>query len=752
MNTRGRNRQLFRMLVRWSLSYIVISVIAVLIISYSSVLYTDEITTELDRINRLQLKNTKSILDGRLEALSRFCEMMNVQNGSVSTLLKTLDISAVTRYRIYEASNSIRIAEVYDDDSSTCLIYYPELDLVVSGSYYADKRYYYDVMLSSDGYSYESFENVLSSAGGKETRIFELGGTPGRQTVALARPLNSSNEYSSRALVVMIFNLSSLLEKNTDLDSSRDNVMIYDRFDGSMISSRPVDAKTAASIASRIDGSESEASLELDDYVVSFVSSSYEYWWYVALTMRQEHIQVLTKLKTIVIAFVILYALVSFLLIFYRTRKIYRPLKDSLDILPKDSSIPQKGGVIDFMTSSINTLKSTNDELDLVVKDQRGMLSVAVKRRLLVEEDAWKALGKEKIAKYGIAVSGFVAVLAVRWEKVSAALTERVRASMSSHSVGGTYSSECSAFMLWSENRENLSESSMSILRETMEYLSKNGIRDISLALSSVHEAPSGYYECYREAQFVFSSQKIKHNPSLVAFSQLNLLPVFMIPDYPASMESRLLDCISKGDGENAVEVVHNIFSRNYEKTLNPESLSLLLSMILGGITKVASREELDATADEERRIMDSRGDISLSEDRLERFIVKLASLKAEEILAKKQSSRSTLSDEIARFIAENYGNAMMNVSFVADHFNMSLSALSSVFNDAGYGKPGQYINLVRLEKARQMIAEGKGLDEVSSVCGWGSLRTFLRVFKQYEGMTPTQYRTLHSVFSEKKE
>lgn len=34
-------------------------------------------------------------------------------------------------------------------------------------------------------------------------------------------------------------------------------------------------------------------------------------------------------------------------------------------------------------------------------------------------------------------------------------------------------------------------------------------------------------------------------------------------------------------------------------------------------------------------------------------------------------------------------------------------------------------------------------LEDIAVSCGFGSQRTFLRIFKQYEGLTPTQFKEL---------
>ena len=49
-----------------------------------------------------------------------------------------------------------------------------------------------------------------------------------------------------------------------------------------------------------------------------------------------------------------------------------------------------------------------------------------------------------------------------------------------------------------------------------------------------------------------------------------------------------------------------------------------------------------------------------------------------------------------------------------------------------------------RVMLCRQLLSEADlSMTEVASRAGFGSIATFNRVFKQYEGITPTQYRTM---------
>ncbi|WP_370733789.1 helix-turn-helix domain-containing protein [Paenibacillus dakarensis] len=70
-------------------------------------------------------------------------------------------------------------------------------------------------------------------------------------------------------------------------------------------------------------------------------------------------------------------------------------------------------------------------------------------------------------------------------------------------------------------------------------------------------------------------------------------------------------------------------------------------------------------------------------------------------------------------------------------------------FCHVGYTKPAarsrsfrDYINRLRINKALWMLAESKlSILDISYECGFDSIRSFNRVFKQIMNTTPTEYK-----------
>lgn len=67
---------------------------------------------------------------------------------------------------------------------------------------------------------------------------------------------------------------------------------------------------------------------------------------------------------------------------------------------------------------------------------------------------------------------------------------------------------------------------------------------------------------------------------------------------------------------------------------------------------------------------------------------------------------------------------------------------LSHLLNERLHMGFREYLNAMRLERAQQLLrGTGKSVEEICGLCGFGTLRTFDRVFLRQFGVTPRQYR-----------
>lgn len=97
---------------------------------------------------------------------------------------------------------------------------------------------------------------------------------------------------------------------------------------------------------------------------------------------------------------------------------------------------------------------------------------------------------------------------------------------------------------------------------------------------------------------------------------------------------------------------------------------------------------------------------------------------------------------EVLDYISENYTNSSLSVGGIALHFHISQSHLSSQFKQATGTNLSEYIHLVRIREAKQMItASDYTMLQIAEAVGYTNTSTFYRNYKRYEGGSPNQLR-----------
>lgn len=96
---------------------------------------------------------------------------------------------------------------------------------------------------------------------------------------------------------------------------------------------------------------------------------------------------------------------------------------------------------------------------------------------------------------------------------------------------------------------------------------------------------------------------------------------------------------------------------------------------------------------------------------------------------------------KLKEFVQENYFRKL-TVGSTATHFDLSTRDCSEYFRDKIGMSFNDYLNNVRLEKAKVFLQQTDlSVEHISNEIGYANPKYFFRVFKKYAGMTPVEYR-----------
>ena len=109
------------------------------------------------------------------------------------------------------------------------------------------------------------------------------------------------------------------------------------------------------------------------------------------------------------------------------------------------------------------------------------------------------------------------------------------------------------------------------------------------------------------------------------------------------------------------------------------------------------------------------------------------------------ESSRQLKDDwkeNIIAFISEQYINSELSLLNVANEVGKHEKTVSKFFQDEFNTSFKKYLNLLRLEEAKKLLNDSSlTIKEIAYIVGYSSTNNFTRVFKKYQGYTPSEFR-----------
>ena len=111
-----------------------------------------------------------------------------------------------------------------------------------------------------------------------------------------------------------------------------------------------------------------------------------------------------------------------------------------------------------------------------------------------------------------------------------------------------------------------------------------------------------------------------------------------------------------------------------------------------------------------------------------------------------KKDRNQKIIEQIIAIIEENYMNPNLSISNIAGNFGLTGPYVSKIFRDHMGEGIQDYINRVRLKRAKILLQKQHlNLEQIAYEVGYSNSNGLIRVFKKYEGITPGRFREMLS-------
>lgn len=195
---------------------------------------------------------------------------------------------------------------------------------------------------------------------------------------------------------------------------------------------------------------------------------------------------------------------------------------------------------------------------------------------------------------------------------------------------------------------------------------------------------------------------------------------------------------------ESCLDDVENVFAGFKREKVPAMVIELGIIEMLNTGYKIVEEKNLEEIREKENfHIMYGRIKKQETADEMSREIRRfyediMSALKKLNRLEKSGYSKYT--NQAVRYLNSNYRSAV-SLQELAEQMGIHYAYLSKIFKQDTGTNFGEYLNRIRIKKAKELIEQGKyRIKEISAEVGYNQYNYFFKVFKQIEGCTPTEY------------
>lgn len=114
----------------------------------------------------------------------------------------------------------------------------------------------------------------------------------------------------------------------------------------------------------------------------------------------------------------------------------------------------------------------------------------------------------------------------------------------------------------------------------------------------------------------------------------------------------------------------------------------------------------------------------------------------AEAVAAQTGDRARSIYQQALAVVEREYGNAQLNLAYVAESVGLSESYLSTLFRSVSGEGYFEHVERTRMRAAeRALVSSDDPIQEIARSCGYTNANTFFKAFKRVHAMTPVQYR-----------
>lgn len=302
------------------------------------------------------------------------------------------------------------------------------------------------------------------------------------------------------------------------------------------------------------------------------------------------------------------------------------------------------------------------------------------------------------------------------------------------------FNNYCILFKEWSlkDSRENVKRA----MNEVRTLLEQNLHTVIRCGISSRKRGIRQLVNAYKEAVCALNNTKAFQEKTMtyedVAQKEESHYRI------PEAQIKKVQNCVGKNDQSGCEKIIWDIFDEMIEKQCNYECISMNASRLLLGISEacIASGLEIHRFMGEYKSLEAAFEYLMTLEEVKEWFCGMVKELIESKSTQAAVGKNMPIVEKACEYMRGHCSDMELTQANVAEQIGVTPAYLSGIFKKVMGVSMLQYLSMLRLEKARELLLRRDiEVREAASLVGYSDEYYFSRCFKKYYGVSPSQVK-----------
>lgn len=598
----------------------------------------------------------------------------------------------------------------------------------------------------------------------EKNRKTSIGSEIGQDVVSIVSPIGNGN--LDKGSIVLNISESYFRKNINNLKKyNQDSIYIVNTATGSIISKADgtnyysdLSAAEITQYINEIDAHKNWRTIDVNGRktVVAYAKSTSTPWTYIIFSDYRNITEQLDSVRNTTIFYLFILILIELLISLFLVARVYSPIKNLITNV-MNLKIKSEKDEITSIKDFVSNIITKNDQNQEMITKSLPLLRENLLLNLLINHVVDETDVYQKVSYYGIGFKypGYLVALV---------LLDKYSDFVKNHSLKDRINSKHYLLQLIQEhlnqkyivygvetegdklcfiinvnddfNFEELTEAFVKI--KQMAY--GNILNTFTVAIGSIYKSLSEIGLSYLEATEASKERFTQGENSIIFIRDLELKTGAFYTH--VKKEEELLEHIFNRNEEKIIEVIQYILEDANNKGLQSEKIKQIVLEIISFVGRRLFKVGLtyEEILKSNSSMLESLGKcVSVKEmqDYINRILLEVSKYVGKQ----ETTGRYDVVGKVKEYIDKNYEKEI-TLKQLSDLVMLTPSYLSTIFYNKVQYNFVEYVNLVRVNKAKELLMDSKfSIKDVSDKVGFINYNTFSRVFKKYAGVSAKQYR-----------